>query len=194
MAYYTEGFPLDPNFVPTPTHVNFIKGLIYGALSDEGSADGGGEYQLNHGWVFENLPNTRRNIDDLIGAGFVDHSEGGAADDGVYHSYGLTDPAVDWAIKNLGLPAPRFDGTQGQAEKVWLANVVFVRKGERSATNVDPGLWMARSTSRYVSRTNFTPEQAMQAHGSILRDVASGEINKRSAAAYKAHVTRRTTT
>lgn len=176
----------DPTFVPTPKHINFMKGMI--VLSREHHPGNEQEFAVYAGWIAKKLPSPASNLDALMGAGYVlCISEQW---DNVV-TYALTYDAVEWCEQNGIIPATSYEERIGSYD--WVAAIIYTGKVQRT-----PGLTRkgrknptARRTSPAVRHLSYTLGEAAAARAEIEAMRVQGIITERTAAGYKANVTRR---
>lgn len=176
----------NPTFTPSPKHVNFMKGMI--VLSREHHPGNEQEFAVYAGWIAKKLPSPASNLDALMEAGYVlCISE--QWDDAV--TYALTDGAVEWCEQNGIIPAISPEERMGSYD--WIEAIVYTGKVQRT-----PGLTRkghknptARRTSPTVKYLSYTPGEAAAARAEIEEMRVMGIITERTAAGYKATVTRR---
>lgn len=172
----------DPKFVPSPDHISFLKGIMYGSHRE--APGDGREFAVMSGWIANELPRPRANLEDLMDAGYVlCVSE---QFDGAVH-YALTGDAIAWCVENGIIPGHE----ERDASSDWVDALTFDRKRRRI-----PGLRRSfkptvKTTSECVKQISYTPEEAAVAHEDIEAMMTQGHISERSASAFKAHITRR---
>ena len=173
----------DRTFNPTLRQINFITGLIVG--SREAHPGNEQEFAVDARWIVRELPNHVGNLDALMGAGYLlCISE---QFDGMV-TYALTESAVEWCEQTGIIPATSHEERFGSDD--WVEALTFDRK---SQSNPGRNGFKAsvKNTTEVVKQISYTPDEAKAAHREIARMESSGAITERSAAAYRAHVTRR---
>lgn len=173
--------------VPTRAQLNFLKGMVHGALGD--GASNGEEFCVRTGWIVRNLPNALANADDLIDVGWVRYAQG-EVNDVPYSDFTLEDGAVEWVITNLGLFGDRGGVGSDDADAAWLAANPFK---PRAMSNPGRNGFKAsvKTTTTYVRQFSYTPAEAKLAHTEVYQMEARGFLSERSSAAIRAHITRR---
>lgn len=180
-----EEADFDPAFVPTPKHINFLKGMI--VLSREHHPGNEQEFAVYAGWIARELPSPASNLDALMDAGYVlCISE--QYDDTV--TYALTHGAEKWCEENGIIPA--IDYRERMTSYEWGAALTYEGKVRRTPGLKRKGVsGTAKTTSPMVKYLSYTQEEAAMAHADITQKYEKGDITERTAAGYKATVTRR---
>lgn len=180
MCVITEN-KFDPNLNVSESVANAIKGFMVGTVEAPNDDD---RWAVESGWAWANIPNPELQITTLLDAGWIWEKEwdSGAVD------FGLTEEAVAWASDNLGLPREHED------QMNWIETHVeqeFKRQTRRSRRT--PETSEVKTVSKVVKQTAYTPAEALKAIEEIDELLRSYAFSPRTAAAYKSHVTRRTT-
>lgn len=178
---FVRGYEFDLEFRLLPSHENALRGMLVGAQEAPGT---GGAWSVNGDWIVKNMPSVD-DLQDVHEAGFVEEHESA---DG-YFSYRLTAHALHWAERHLGLREDLSD----DAFETWITEVLtpaFKRRGKRSASS--NGVVRVKTCTAIVQLAQYSLPEALAAKAEIDQEVEAGRMSVRSAAAFKAHISRRT--
>jgi hypothetical protein len=180
---------INPAFKPDERQTNAIQALVLGIFEGPFSINSGLGYpDVDWAWIRDTIPNANVRMSELIAAGFVWQHRWSDGD----FSLGLTEGGVAWAEAHLGMP--KVDDREDPTLETWVRAQDIKTKRQHDHTGTSRiGQKMGISTiSAWVRRERFTPSQARTAKASLDAAVATGRMTRGSAAAYRAHITRRT--
>lgn len=180
MAVITRPSEVPAGFKPNPKQANFIRALIWCfSESQFGSVN---EWFPDIEWSLVNrtvsAADTR--TEELIAAGYIQQTD--------WHDMGtticLSDAGVVWAMERLGMPDP----SDLQALMDFAVDVEFERKPEPRQGSKPT----VKNTTTFVAQERYTRAEAAAAIQAVEAAYNTKKISERSAAGYKAHITRRT--
>jgi hypothetical protein len=190
---YTGTF--DPTFEPKGNALNALFALMIGENEGDAEVHSNDNYYataVDWNWLGHKVPGAARNYDLLIDKGFVEQVWWDSYE---IYALNLTVEGDQWLSKHYGFPAwveGEDDEPYRKKRSEWIQSNVTARWRKPRVRGESPRAKpTARTTSDLVTQVSYSPDEAVQAIAKIDKLYRVGALLERSAAGYKATITRR---